>query len=99
MGFFDNKKKKISAQPKAAAEVLTGQRYDAPGGSCRLGGILNLPIADGELGRLRPEHRYRVLSVLGKGGMGAVFEAQDTKLISHIALKVMLQKVAENPKR
>src|SRR5262245_19252575 len=40
----------------------------------------------GEIGRLGP---YRVLRVLAAGGMGVVFEAQDTRLDRRIALKVM----------
>jgi hypothetical protein len=44
-----------------------------------------------ELGRLGP---YRVLEVLGQGGMGVVFRAEDLKLHRTVALKVMLPDVA-----
>src|SRR5262249_50835730 len=40
-----------------------------------------------ELGRLGP---YRVLSVLGQGGMGLVLRAEDSGLQRHVALRVLL---------
>jgi hypothetical protein len=46
-----------------------------------------------EIGRLG---HYRVLGVLGQGGMGAVFRAEDTKLKRQVALKVMLPDYAAN---
>ena len=40
--------------------------------------------------------RYKLLKLLGRGGMGAVFLAQDTTLERNIALKVLPPKFAEN---
>ena len=45
-----------------------------------------------EIGRLG---QFRVLKVLGKGGMGTVFMAEDTRLHRIVALKVMLPSIAK----
>lgn len=52
------------------------------------------PAAPDELGRLGT---YRVLSLLGQGGMGAVFLAEDPRLQRSVALKVMLPGLADQP--
>lgn len=56
--------------------------------------FLALPQAADELGRLGP---YRVLKVLGAGGMGVVFLAEDPQLQRQVALKVMKRDVAACP--
>ncbi len=49
------------------------------------------PQTPDEIGRLGP---YRVLAVLGAGGMGVVFRAEDPQLKRPIALKAMLPALA-----
>jgi serine/threonine protein kinase len=56
--------------------------------------FLRPPQTDDELGRLG---LYRILKVLGQGGMGVVFLAEDTSLNRQLALKVMLPEAAELP--
>jgi serine/threonine protein kinase len=55
--------------------------------------FLRPPQGPNELGRLGP---YRILKLLGQGGMGIVFLAQDTELGRLVALKVMRPELSGN---
>jgi serine/threonine protein kinase len=56
--------------------------------------LLSPPERPDELGRLGG---YRVLKLLGQGGMGAVYLAEDPQLERLVALKVMRPELAANP--
>ncbi|WP_222436059.1 serine/threonine-protein kinase [Rubripirellula reticaptiva] len=56
--------------------------------------FLESPTQAGDLGVLG---HYRIISELGRGGMGFVFRAEDIKLKRSVALKVMNQKIAAVP--
>ena len=42
---------------------------------------------------------YEVLSLLGKGGMGEVWRARDTKLGREVAIKILLEEFAKDADR
>jgi serine/threonine protein kinase/regulation of enolase protein 1 (concanavalin A-like superfamily) len=54
--------------------------------------VLNPPRAEGELGWLA---HYRVQSLIGEGGIGLVFLAEDTELARPVALKVIKPEMAD----
>lgn len=55
--------------------------------------FLDPPISNNELGYLA---HYRVIKVLGAGGMGVVLQAEDTHLKRSLALKVMRKEFVAN---
>jgi serine/threonine protein kinase len=71
------------ASAAGGADETTPQRPGRP--------TFGPPGVPGEVGTLGP---YRVIKELGKGGMGAVYAALDTRLDRRLALKVMLPEYA-----
>jgi serine/threonine protein kinase/Leucine-rich repeat (LRR) protein len=79
--------------PSRAAEQRKEQPRLAQDENKELYDFLAPPQAPDELGRLGP---YRVLQVLGAGGMGVVFRAEDPHLSRLVALKAMLPGMASS---
>jgi urea transport system substrate-binding protein len=98
-------KEKSKADPlfqdvRSGPSSATGDTMDSGAGMTEgtepplnLSALLSPPSGPDELGWLA---HYRVLQVIGRGGMGAVFRAEDSHLLRIVALKVILPEYAAN---
>jgi WD40 repeat protein/serine/threonine protein kinase len=76
--------------PEVKSHDTDTTRWDTPGPAAdeaaAVSALLAPPEEPGEIGRLGT---YRVLRILGTGGMGLVLLAEDPHLLRHVAIKMM----------
>lgn len=82
-----------------AAHDDAGQFGEPPLGAAARSPIVESPVGDLPLSNESRIGPYEIVSLLGIGGMGAVYRARDTKLHRDVAMKVLLPAVAHDPDR
>jgi eukaryotic-like serine/threonine-protein kinase len=79
-----------TSPPSNAPDATVGVQPDSSQ-DFNLTNFLAAPQAPDELGRLG---KYRILKILGHGGMGVVYQGEDLKLKRTVAIKAMLPTLA-----
>lgn len=72
----------------------TGVRERSPSPGASSGAAARARVPDESWIGRELDGRYRIVSILGHGGMGAVYEAEHLKLLKRVALKVVHQDLA-----
>ena len=80
-----------SGSPRTASGIAHTELGEAP----QTGGEASAPAAEPWIGRVLDD-RYEIESILGEGGMGAVYVARHLKLHKQVALKVIRAELAGN---
>ncbi|MFN0244555.1 MAG: protein kinase domain-containing protein [Planctomycetota bacterium] len=90
-----------AVQPPDARDEPSGnelrERAELPNAAAAASSDAPLPVADPLIGTLF-HHKYRILSMIGVGGFGSVYEARDERGAGNrVAIKILRSDLATNP--
>src|SRR5262249_51499815 len=91
---FCNSLTRLNGRPRRVTRMETTGRAPVPDPGGAAPGSSSMPLAE-ESGRILG--KYRLGHCLGRGGMGGVYEAEDTLLKRRVAVKLLPESVATDP--